>query len=127
MAISEAPTSKSQQSEPSSDSVTRLLDEGLIGTSAAARLLGSFKNERPVHPSTLARWAQRGVRTPDGRIVRLESARIGGKLVTSRAAIIRFIAAQNEQFFPPTTTTRSPSERQRASEAAVRRLEDAGA
>src|SRR5689334_5781235 len=72
---SEASNSDSQQGQAAS-SIEQLLSEGLIGTSAAACLLGSFKNERPVHPSTLARWALRGVRTADGRVVRLETARI---------------------------------------------------
>ena len=74
--------------------VGRILTEGPLGMSAAARLLGTFRDGKPTHPSTLVRWHHRGVTLPDGRTVRLEAVRINGRLVTSRAAVIRFVAAQ---------------------------------
>src|SRR4051794_35785765 len=81
----------------SNDVVTRILGEGAIGMSQAARLCGTFRNGRPTSPSTVSRWANRGVPLPDGRVVKLEAFRLNGRLCTSRAAIIRFINAQQDQ------------------------------
>jgi hypothetical protein len=108
------------------DTITRLLAEGFIGSAAAARLLGQLKGGRPVHPGTIARWVLRGVRTGDGRTVRLEAARVSGKFVTSKPAIIRFLADQ-QAHHTASAIPRSPRERDRVSDAAGRRLEDAGA
>src|SRR5262245_7138030 len=72
----------------------RLLREGLASMPALARLLGQLKGGRPVHPSTPYRWATRGVRLPDGSRLRLEAVVLCGKPVSSRAALLRFIAAQ---------------------------------
>ena len=99
----------------------RILAEGSISLSAAARLLGSHRQGRPTHPSTISRWAQRGYRLPGGQTVRLEAVRVCGKLVTSRPAVIRFIAAQQpastRESVPP---VRTPAQRQQAAEAAAR-------
>lgn len=76
------------------DAVNRILSEGALGMSAAARLLGTFRDGRPTHPSTVARWHRDGVTLADGRVIRLEAIRLNGRLVTSRAAIVRFVAAQ---------------------------------
>lgn len=121
-----APDSPLQQSA-ACELIERLMTEGLIGSCTAARLLGSSKNGRPVHASTIVRWALKGVRTLDGRTVQLEATRVGGRLMTSRAAIVRFIALQAETTAAPPSLPRGPGERHRASEAASRKLEEAGA
>ena len=41
------------------------------------------------------RWAVEGVQGPDGRPVRLEMIRRGGRLFTSSAAVERFVEATN--------------------------------
>jgi len=88
---------------PSSTSPTtivdRILDEGPIGMSAAAKIYGSFRCGRPTHPSTPIRHHLHGVVLADGRTIRLEAIRIGGRLMTSRAAVVRFVAEQ--QLIPP--------------------------
>src|SRR4051812_6471564 len=48
------------------------------------------------HPTTPLRWAKKGHLRPDGTRVYLEVVRFGGKWLTSKAAIMRFIAAQQE-------------------------------
>jgi hypothetical protein len=106
--------------------VERILTEGPIGMSAAARLYGSFRGGRPTHPTTPTRHHLHGVILPDGQVVRLEAVRIAGRLMTSRAAVARFIAAQQIEQPPATPPTRSPSARRRASEAAAEHLARAG-
>lgn len=78
---------------PDPDPVDRLVAEGLISTADAARLI-SAKQSKPVNGSTIARWAADGVLTADGRLVRLESVRLGKRLRTSAAAVLRFVRAQ---------------------------------
>lgn len=46
-----------------------------------------------LHFSTVFRWATKGVKGPGGARVRLETAKLGGSLVTSLAALNRFAAA----------------------------------
>ena len=46
---------------------------------------------RELHPSTLWRWARKGIKG-----VRLEYARLGGRIVTTTAAITRFSQALAE-------------------------------
>ena len=62
-----------------------LLRENLVTLSEAARALPSRRKGKSVHPSTLHRWALRGV---GGH--RLETVRIGGTAYTSREALERF-------------------------------------
>jgi hypothetical protein len=90
----------------SDDPVDRLLAEGPIGMTQAAKAFGTFRDGRPTHPSTVARWAVRGIRLADGRVVRLESFRLNGRLCTSRPAIVRFIRDQQDP--PPPTTASAP-------------------
>lgn len=113
--------------EPVQDLIDRILSEGPVGMAAAARLYGTFRQDRPTHPSTPTRHALQGVRLPDGRVVRLETVRIAGRLVTSRAAVIRFLVAQQ----PPTPDAppklaQSTSGRARRATAARKKLEKAG-
>ena len=89
--------------------VEKLVGEGLISMSAAARLYGQARSGVPTHRSTPARHAIKGVRLSDGRLLRLESVRVNGQLRTSRAAVLRFIVAQNEPAtLPAGTTTPEP-------------------
>ena len=49
-----------------------------------------------VSDATMARWIQRGVKVKSiGAFVRLETLLLGGRRVTSKEAICRFIQAQN--------------------------------
>ena len=54
----------------------------------AARRLPALRNDRPVHPATLWRWASHGVRG-----VRLETVKVGGTTCTSLEVLRRFFAA----------------------------------
>ena len=61
------------------------LSEPTFSFSQAARRLPRLRNNKPVHASTLWRWARVGLHG-----VRLETARVGGVQVTSDAALRRF-------------------------------------
>lgn len=99
------------------DLIDRLTAEGLIGMHAAARLLGR-------HQATVGRWLLDGVTLPDGRHVQLEGFRLGGKLQTSRAAITRFIVAQQDA--PTAEPITTPAARRRVDAEAERVLDAAG-
>jgi hypothetical protein len=67
-----------------------LLREQVISLSKAAKLLPHIRNNKPLAPSTLWRWANVGLRG-----VRLETVKCGGSTVTSVEALERFHAAIN--------------------------------
>jgi Protein of unknown function (DUF1580) len=82
-----------EQATPADLAAEILAGAGLSMAEAAAKI-PSFRAGRPTAPTTIARWAADGVRLPDGRTLRLESTRIGGRVVTTVPALIRFITAQ---------------------------------
>lgn len=105
--------------------MTSLVPEGLlaelvngegIGLAAASKHFPPCRSGRPTHPASLSRWITSGVRTPDGRTVRLEACRHAGKWLTSRAAIARFLRAQQ-----PAPSTDQPAPVPSAHQAAVER------
>ncbi|MFN7874166.1 MAG: DUF1580 domain-containing protein [Pirellula sp.] len=74
-----------------SDCVHRLLTEDVVSLKEAQREL-----ERVMHTkldrSTIHRWTLRGVKS-----VKLDSVRFGGKVVTSKQAINRFLVELTEK------------------------------
>lgn len=110
--------------------IDRILTEQPIGMSEAARLFGTYRNTAKTAPQTVYRWCVAGVNLPDGRVVKLEHIRIGSRLLTSRAAIIRFLEDQQTEpdnaSKPRATAVRSPAARRRAVENARRKLAAAG-
>ena len=110
------------------DPVDRLTAEGLLSLSAVARRMPATRGDRPCHPSTVGRWVMAGTKVSGGRKVKLEAIRLGGKLVTSWPAVLRFLAAQQDH--PQHTDAeadRTPARRNRAAEAAAEELERMGA
>src|SRR5262245_51788545 len=104
-----------------------VLNGSALSLSKAARQFPSFRQNRPVAPSTVFRWIRFGVLLPDGRRVRLEAIRLGGRWLTSAQAIERFIACQTPQFSDgPVSTPRTVRQRQRAAERAGEELEQMG-
>jgi len=107
--------------------VEQILCEGPLSASAAAKLpiVPRTRGGDP-RPELIVRWHRKGVLLADRTRVRLEAIRSAGKLLTSRAAIVRFIEAQ--QAGPPTAEPpRSPAARSAAAAAAERELQAAGA
>lgn len=106
--------------------VQRLKTEGFKAFSALAEGLVSYRDDKRTHPSTLTRWATRGVKLAGGTVLKLEAVRINGRLVSSQQALIRFLEAQQDGGPKRTVPTRTPAERKRASEAAEQELIAAG-
>src|SRR5438045_1552712 len=78
----------------------------------------------PTHPATITRWILKGLRTPDGRLVKLEAARLPSGWVTTADALAEFLAA-----ITPRTVAQEPgptaAEQRRRAEHADRQLEAA--
>jgi hypothetical protein len=102
-----------------------LQNEPPISLSAATRLLPPGRCGKPVTISCVFRWIVDGVLGPDGQRVRLEAVRVGGRWLTSVAALERFALAQTPQF-KDAGQVRTPGQRQRASERAARELKKVG-
>jgi len=70
-------------------------NETLINIAQATRMIPGRSGDKPLHRATLHRWIAKGVKTPDGRVVRLESGLVGGQRMTSKEALRRFLDAIN--------------------------------
>jgi len=102
-------------------------NESIISLTEACRSLPAGRRGRPIHLSCILRWITQGSTAPDGRRVRLEAVRLGGRWITSREALTRFVEALTPQFDDePAPAPRSPTARQRASAHAARELQAAG-
>jgi hypothetical protein len=64
-----------------------------LGLGQLARRCPPSRGLRQVSPETLARWITRGVNGPGGCRVHLDAVRLGGRWVSTEAALARFIAA----------------------------------
>jgi Protein of unknown function (DUF1580) len=92
-----------------------------------ARRCASTRESKPVHPSTPLRWVLDGVKTPDGRLVKLEACRCGGRWVTSAAAFQRFVEAQTPSVeADPMPRLPTPTQKAKRAERAAKALEQLG-
>jgi hypothetical protein len=103
-----------------------LLDETLLMLHEAARLLTPAGDAKPVNYGTLVRWGLNGLKRPDGRKVRLEIFKIGGRMATTRQAINRFVDALNDREETATTMPRTSGRRQKAATRAGEALRRMG-
>jgi len=87
-----------------------------LGLAAAGRLFPAHRGNGSVDPSTVFRWIVKGVKSVSGVPVKLEAVRVGGRWLTSRGAIARFVAATTA-----TTGTNSTATIAHASAATVRK------
>jgi hypothetical protein len=107
--------------------VLDLTTEAALPLAAAAKLIPPGRNGKRCHLSTVLRWIQRGARSPDGRIVRLEGARLGSRWVTSREALQRFSEALTPRLDTgPAPARRTLKQRARAAAKAAAALKQAG-
>lgn len=78
---------------------SNLIDEFLSGAGltapAVAKILSVGPRQQPTDSSVIHRWMTEGVTTSDDRRIVLESAIVGGRRLTTRPALARFILAQN--------------------------------
>ena len=117
--------------DPVPQVLTEIQSGGGLSLSAAGRLFPAHRGEGTVDPSTVFRWVTRGTRAADGRPVRLEAVRVGGRWLTSRGAVARFVTTLTTAADPNPRTTapvpRTPTARHQASEKAAATLKRMGA
>jgi hypothetical protein len=77
------------------------------------------------HKATVIRWILKGVRTPDGRRVKLRAWRFGSRWMTNTESVEEFIRATTAPA-DPDQPPRSPSGRRQASEQARAELKAMG-
>ena len=113
------------------DVLAEIRSGGGLSLSSAGRLFPGHRGGKHVDPSTTFRWVTRGLRTPAGRVVKLDAVRVGGRWLTSNPAVARFVAALTGDATPavesPTPPTRTPDARSRAAAKAAAILDSMGA
>ena len=110
--------------------LTEIQSGGGLSLSAAGRMFPAHRGVGTVDPSTVFRWVTKGAKTVGGQVVKLDAVRVGGRWLTSRGAVARFVqaltpATEPASALPP--VSRTPAARLRASERAGRELEKRGA
>jgi Protein of unknown function (DUF1580) len=103
-----------------------ILSETVISIHEAAAAFPGRQPGKTLNFSTIWRWILKGIRTPDGQVVRLEAVRLGARWVTSREALARFSARLTPTATDSQAAPRTPTQRQRASARAAKRLEQIG-
>ena len=117
------------------DSVPQVLSEIQDGQgqalSATGRQFPAHRGKGTVDPSTVFRWVTKGTRAADGRVVKLEAGRVGGRWLTSRDAVARFVsaltAAASPDAPPAPPAVRTSTARRKASDRAAAKLREKGA
>src|SRR5262245_48451536 len=108
------------------DRINRIISEGPLGPAGIAKLCGSYRENKPTHPSTVARWMIQGVRIADGRRIHLEHIRIAGRLVSSQAALLRFLEQQQLAHDPSEELPRTRKQRDRVDAQTQAQLREMG-
>jgi hypothetical protein len=68
-----------------------LAKERPVSIKLARQTLFPQPNGSPISPATSYRWIGKGILAKDGQRVRLEAVRLGRELVTTEAAVQRFL------------------------------------
>ena len=103
-----------------------IANEQLISlTDVAGHVPPRFPGKK-THLSTILRWILTGIKSPDGSRVRLEAVRLGGKWVTTRPAVQRFVEKLTPALDRGRPSGRSSAARQRATDRAESALSKAG-
>ena len=98
----------------------RVLTETVLTFAQATKACPAIDGKKP-SVKTVYTWADIGILV-GGERVKLESAKVGGKRVTSAEAIERFVEATSTGTAPP--VIRTPAARRRESEKAMQFLRD---
>jgi hypothetical protein len=103
-----------------------LISEDLLSLAQAAQRMPPGRGGRPVSLGTVLRWVVDGAPGPDGRRVRLEGCRVGGRWLTSVQALGRFAERLTPRFDGELAPApRTPGRRERETARAAARLEAA--
>jgi hypothetical protein len=102
--------------------------EGLNLAQAAAIIPHHRGDRGQADRSCIHRWAKSGARSQSGEIIRLETALVGGRILTTKAALLRFLERLNDAPDAVDTPPSRPNTPQRDSvDRAISRLIKAGA
>jgi hypothetical protein len=96
----------------------RILDEHRIDLDGICELLGTA--DKPASQATGRRAMNRGSATPDGWTY-LEHLHVGGKIVSSREAVERYLAAINGISLEPTEAVEAPPVRSKRRQGEIDR------
>lgn len=102
----------------------QLMTEGLISMKEAAKMFGSCRSGAGTHPATVTRKCLQGDRLPDGTRLKLEHVRVANRLMTSRDAVLRHIAALTAGCEPAPAQPPVPHRRATATKTACARAVD---
>lgn len=111
--------------EPVPQVLLEIRDGHALGMADAAHLVPGTKGGT-ANASTIFRWCSDGVRLRNGQRLKLESVRVGKRVMTSGPALERFIMATTESYNTDPEPVRTPTARQRASEKATKELKAIG-
>lgn len=103
-----------------------VFSETVVSFNEATKKLPKTTRNKTIHISTMHRWVQRGLRSRDGMVIRLECVKVGGRICTSLEALERFferLTGSVEVETPPSITRR---QRLKQIEEANRELDRAG-
>jgi hypothetical protein len=113
------------------DVLTEIQSGSGLSLSAAGRLFPGHRGGNSVDPSTVFRWLTKGARTAVGQVVKLEAVRVGGRWLTSRGAVTRFVEALTSAATPNASLASPPFSSQstatKRAAAAAAKLERMGA
>jgi hypothetical protein len=71
--------------------MSSVLDREFLTTvEVARRVVRAMGSDKALHPTTVRRWVNRGIQTPNGPI-RLTATCLGGRLVVEAPALDRFL------------------------------------
>ncbi len=108
---------------PTSQVLAEIQAGGGLTLSAVGRQFPGHRGGKAVDPSTIFRWVMTGAKGVDGRRVKLEAARVGGRWLTSTLAVGRFVTALSSTGQQEAAPLRTPAARNQASEAAGAELD----
>ena len=100
-------------------------DEPLIPFAEVPALLGNVgRDGKPVSSESVKRWAREGVRQPDGSRRKLRAVKAGARWATTESWLAEFLTPAES---PAVVEVRSPAQRRREVDEAMKKLEALGA
>jgi hypothetical protein len=112
------------------DESSRLLAEiqgGMgLGLAEVGAMFPGARGNVAINPATVYRWTVKGSKARNGERILLQSVRVGSRIVTTTAAVERFVSALSSADPNTKVDFRSPTRRWKASEKAAAELRQLG-
>ncbi len=99
----------------------------VLTLASVAAMFPAHRGKGRMNPSAVFRWATTGTKTRDGRLVRLGTIRVGNRLLTSKAAVARYVASISNSPVGTVAERLSPTAQHRRGEKAAAELARLGA